>query len=266
MKANIYYHPFDRERISRIFKPTFCRALNLWRFDLHRKTCIFADSYCRSLKGKIEHCYADKLERAFPALLPKLKYNLNYWEYNFDIDEVVRWFGRKRSIRRFRWCSIGEIFYSPRSIDKVFAIAEELPSVSFWLTTRSLFRPAVRSYVFNKAMPRNLFITASISPGTIETFGESQLREVLALHGKQIKVSFFGNDVIDLLSRSLTYQLSDRDRYLCNYWVNARYRCPKTWPDIKTRRKRQGRNEIKCSNCRQGCFSTNDKYIWFKEH
>jgi hypothetical protein len=207
---------------------SYCKEIDLWTLDLPRTTCKYKTAYCR------KHCYNNKIEAAYSSTIPaKDKRNKKFWE-NLEVSDFIDFVERKAKskypVKRFRFCSRGEIGYTIASLYKVYKIAVALPEIIFWIPTRA-WRTKHIGYRFWLNQIRylpNTRVMASIDPST----SANARAELLVLGWSTM---YFG-DNDNTIGRTL---------------------CPKTW--FKA-------SGIKCSTCQDGCFSKDRVDVHLKKH
>jgi hypothetical protein len=163
------------------------------------------------------------------AMVKRDQFNLDAWA-NCTVQEFVDCLTGKhtRQIKRFRFATRGEVFYSSKNILKIRDIANAMPETIFWIPTRAWRNPMRRAEIMAVLFPlKNVRIMASVDPS-------NSLDEIAALKADSWSTIFFGdNDATD-----------------------NRIKCSKTWDHVKGA----------CANCQHGCFNSERVDIHLKQH
>lgn len=122
-----------------------------------QKTCIGSTEFCR------KHCYAQKAERQYPAVIPSRQGNLDASKGKDFAREMIELItktakGFKKFNGRFRIHEAGD-FYNQKYLNAWKEIARALPDIDFLAFTKSF------KLDFSGA-PRNLKVLMSIMPDT----------------------------------------------------------------------------------------------------
>jgi hypothetical protein len=162
-------------------------------------------------------------------MIKRDRFNLEAFT-NCNVQDFVNALSGKRirQVKRFRFATRGEVFYSSANILKVAEIAEAMPGTIFWIPTRAWRNPVRRAEIMTHLFPLpNVRVMASIDPSNSPA-------EISVLKTENWSTIFFGDNA----------QLEDR------------LMCPKTWHHIKGC----------CAKCECGCFSTKRVDVHLKEH
>ncbi len=125
---------------------TYSKKIGMWQLDRPMSTCLkYATENC------MKSCYTNKTyTQYYKGVIPKdidaekyLKY-LKPENFRSDLEMALDGLDRPTKVKRFRWCSRGEIFTSGTMISKVAAIAKLNPDIDFWAPTRAWYTPRNR--------------------------------------------------------------------------------------------------------------------------
>jgi hypothetical protein len=203
----------------------YCEDIGMFVLDRGRASCRWKTTFCT------EHCYNKKFYNMNIGLLDRDKKNDLYWA-EIDGKDIQNTLDRKRkSTKRFRFCTRGEPFSTMSDIILIENICKHNPDTKFYAPTRawrSTLRDMIETCLF---LIPNLFITASIDPSNTQ-------EEVDELVADGWSTGFFGND----------------NKYPFIVTPDV-VKCPAKWGD-----------DVSCANCNVACFNPKQTHHWLKEH
>lgn len=202
----------------------FCKSIGCFALDFPKFTCAFRTEFCN------QKCYNIKMYRMYGEdMVNRDHANLQAWNDCTVQDFVDALSGKRtRQVKRFRFATRGEAFYSAQNVLKIAEIAKALPETIFWIPTRAWRNAVRRAEIMAHLFPlKNVRVMASLDP-------TNSPAEIDSLKADNWSTIFYGDDTA----------------------IDGRTKCIKTWNHA----------EGACAKCKTGCFKTGRVDVHLKEH